>query len=416
VLNKQTVLAASSLLLFLNGSALVGFSATGAQAPESLHSLFAAGKVFALRDSMRHKNVPVFYRGAVETSLNHIETATNYLHRVIQANPRSEDAYQAHYLLYKLYARNGLYREAFRELEAAMQERPNSKDLGGDQPLFEILAKSGDMTVVDSRPTAMHLMKDGQLPFRIHGRSDGFYFDTGANISIMSDREAAHLGLTSVAVSTKLQDSSGNGGVGFRVAVARNMVIGGLRLRNVPFLVIPDTHEPFVEFAPNQGHRGLIGLPILLAMQTIRWTPNGDFEFGFSSMPAQSQNLLFHELSPVVQVGVQKRMLDFTLDTGAIDTDLNPIFAKEFPAMISSGEKENHAITGVGGTRDYESVVLPSVPLTVGGKDVTLAPAHVSVAQGLGGTNMWAGNLGVDLLNQAHTVTIDFRAMSLTLN
>jgi hypothetical protein len=52
-------------------------------------------------------------------------------------------------------------------------------------------------------------------------------------------------------------------------------------------------------------------------------------------------------------------------------------------------------------------VLLPSVSLTIGGKAVILAPAHVSTAQGLGGASLWAGNLGDDLLNQAHSVTVD---------
>jgi hypothetical protein len=43
-------------------------------------------------------------------------------------------------------------------------------------------------------------------------------------------------------------------------------------------------------------------------------------------------------------------LFDFTLDTGAVDTDLNPIFAKELPALVSSGQKETHKITGLGGS------------------------------------------------------------------
>jgi hypothetical protein len=231
-----------------------------------------------------------------------------------------------------------------------------------------------------------------------------------------SDREAAQLGLTAEPVRTKINDSSGNGIAGFRVAIAKDLVIGGLHLRNVPFLVIPDTNEPFVELGPKEGHRGLIGLPILLAMRSVRWTPHGDFEFDLPPTSAtEASNLLFHETNPVVQVMDGEQKLDFTLDTGAVGTDLNPIFAEDFPDLISSGRKENNTITGLGGSKDYESVLIPSVSLTVGGKAVTLAPAHVSVSQGLGGVSMWAGNLGNDLLNQGHAVTVDFRVMSLKL-
>jgi predicted aspartyl protease len=117
-----------------------------------------------------------------------------------------------------------------------------------------------------------------------------------------------------------------------------------------------------------------------------------------------------------VQVTVENRTLGFSLDTGAKDTDLNPAFAKELPALVSSGKKETRTITGVGGSKTYDSVLLSSVVLHVGGRDVNLTPAHVLVEHGIGGNSIWAGNLGNDLLNQARTITLDFHAMSLKLD
>jgi predicted aspartyl protease len=387
-----------------------------AQTPDDLHTLFEAGKVFALRDAVQHTDAPAFYRGAVAASTNHIEEAARTLHEVIHASPDSEDAYDAHDLLANVYQRNGLYREALLELQAAIQQRPQAKELQNVRPMFEALARSGDMTVIGLRPTRLRGLHDRRLPFRLNGKRDSLAFDTGAAVSFISDREAAYLDLTAEAVSTKIRDSSGNGVSGFRVAIAKDLVIGGLHLQNVPFLVIPDTHEPFREFGPKEGHRGLIGLPVLLAMQSIRWQPRGDFEFDFPSPKTdETSNLLFHETNPVAQVKADGRNLDFTLDTGATTTDLNPVFAKEFPALIASGQEETNKITGVGGTQYYDSVLLPSVSLIIGGKVVNLAPAHVSTTQGIGGTRMWAGNLGNDLLNQAHSITIDFRVMSLKL-
>ena len=413
--NLQTRSFRSGAAIALAVLVVIASASCGAQTPEDLHKLFQSGKVFALRDAVQGGDAPTFYRGAVEASLNHIEEAASTLHEVIRAAPDSEDAYQAHDLLANVYQRNGLYREALQELDAAIQERPKSEELQNARPLFAACSRQGDMTVVSRRATTLHRMKDGELPFRIHGRSDGFSFDTGAAISIMSEREAQYLGLTPQSVNTRINDSSGNGVGGIRVAIAADMVIGGLHLRNVPFLVVSDNDEPFVEYSSKQGHRGLIGLPILLAMQSVRWSRH-EFEFDFRPQKTtESSNLLFHETNPVVQVMVDDRNLDFTLDTGAIGTDLNPLFAKEFPALISSGKKETNKITGVGGTREYDSVLLSSVSLSVGGRIVTLAPAHVSIAQGLGGNSMWAGNLGNAELNQAHSIAIDFRDMSLKL-
>jgi hypothetical protein len=58
-------------------------------------------------------------------------------------------------------------------------------------------------------------------------------------------------------------------------------------------------------------------------------------------------------------------------------------------------------------------VLLPSVDFQVGGREVTLKPAHVFLTHGL---SEWAaGNVGNDLLHQAHTITLDFHAMTLRL-
>jgi tetratricopeptide (TPR) repeat protein len=339
--NKKLLAVAMRAMLCLRVLILLGSATAPAQTPESLHQLFASGKVFALRDAVQHAHAPLFYRGAVEASLNKIEQAQTDLHKVIQSDPHSEDAYQAHDLLCNMYGRNGLYHETLREAEALLTERPNAKDVLNALPLLHALARSPDMTVAKRRPSTVHRAPaDHSLPFKLNGKEDSFGFDTGAGISIMSDREAAHLGLTPEAVSGKIDDASGNGVSGIRVAVANDLVIAGLHLKNIPFLVVPDTNEPFVEFPPNEYGRGLIGLPVLLAMQTLRWQPRGDLEFGFpSEAPTELSNLLFHNASPVVQVTVQNRILDFTLDTGAVDTDLNPIFAKELPALVSSGQR-----------------------------------------------------------------------------
>jgi hypothetical protein len=59
--------------------------------------------------------------------------------------------------------------------------------------------------------------------------------------------------------------------------------------------------------------------------------------------------------------------------------------------------------------------MLPFVTLQVGAHDVVLKPAHVLLVQHNGNSAWYFGNLGMDLLNQANTVTLDFQAMTLTL-
>jgi hypothetical protein len=78
-----------------------------------------------------------------------------------------------------------------------------------------------------------------------------------------------------------------------------------------------------------------------------------------------------------------------------------------------NGTPEKRSIEGLGGSTNSSSILLPSVLLGIGGKNVFLRPAHVFTEHGNG---TWAaGNLGMDLLKQVHSFTLDFEAMTLVL-
>ena len=72
-------------------------------------------------------------------------------------------------------------------------------------------------------------------------------------------------------------------------------------------------------------------------------------------------------------------------------------------------------MTGVGHSVDVESITLPEVRLRIGGFDTLLRPADVLASQTLPAGQRDHGNLGMDLLGQARSVTIDFRSMMLVL-
>jgi len=94
-----------------------------------------------------------------------------------------------------------------------------------------------------------------------------------------------------------------------RLAIAGLLTAGAFRLRNVPFCVLADAPETA---------RGILGLPVLVAFDTIRWTRGGSFEIGFPSVRkniAQS-NVCFDAGNLSVQVDLGRQRLAFDLDTG----------------------------------------------------------------------------------------------------
>lgn len=387
-----------------------------AQSPDALQALLDSHQVFALRDAVRsNPHAPLLYRGAVQASLNHIRRARRDLTAVIKADPHSRQAYDAHQLFATLYFRNGSYHAARAELEAAHALHPDAADVNNLLPLFRTLSQSPDMRVVHRDST--NILRVGAahriLPVEINGQHVAYGFDTGAGMSVMGASEARRLGLVATRVDGKLGESSGSDIQGYGVAVARDVVVAGLHLQNVPFFVLDDSGEPLVRLPA--GLRGFIGIPVLIAMQTIRWDSPGWFATGHSAQQGigHLQNLLFSAATPVVEARVQNTTLSFSFDTGAADTVLNEIFANEFPALVKAGTKEKRPILGMGGKNTYDAVLLHPLMFHLGGRDVTLASPHVFVSHSLG---TWDGNLGDDILNQVTTVTLDFRSMSLTLH
>ena len=404
--------------LFAAGLIIAATSFLGAGEHETnVRSLYDGHHWFALRNLVMRGKISGFYRGAVECAFNRPKAAKEDLGAVIRNAPHSADAYESHSLLAGLYLRSGQFREALAEVDAMLAERPGAEDAKNVKPLFSALSQFPDQRVVQKQVStvAMHI-KDGNLfvPLKINGTGASYVVDTGFSTSAVSESEAVRLGLAIHDISTKT-DSMTGAPVRIRVAVADNLNIGHIQMANVAFLVYPDKQPPFDELPA--GERGILGIPVTLALETIRWTSDAKFTVGWPTRAGamEKANLCFEGAFPVVQIGFRHSVLDFTVDTGAQNTELYQAFANTFPDLVKSGKRESHKLTGVGGSANVDSVILPSVTLRMGGHDVLLQPAHVLLQNSSGTSGMFEGNLGMDLLNQAHAVTLNFQSMTLTL-
>jgi hypothetical protein len=74
-----------------------------------------------------------------------------------------------------------------------------------------------------------------------------------------------------------------------------------------------------------------------------------------------------------------------------------------------------YKMEGVGGATYMEGANLNSLKFSIGGFSVTLKSVGVLLRPTTDSSKFFAGNLGVDLLEEAHKITFDFKAMTLTL-
>jgi Aspartyl protease len=381
-----------------------------------LRSLYDAHRWFALRDTVRKTDAPLFYRGAVACVFNDVRQCEKKSKALIRSQPHSEQAHAAHSLLAGVYLRYGQYRKALSQVDEMLVLEPADSDAKSVRPLLAALSSSPDQSIGRRHSSRLSLHREGAdfgVPVFINGTPATYTFDTGANLSLLSESEAKRLGLAVRDVESSMEIMTG-ARVSLRIAIASEFTVGAFRLKHVAFLVFPDDQPPFNDLP--MGERGIIGIPVLLAFQSFSWGSDGSFEISAPRRRLAHSDLCFDGQIPVADVQFENRSLSFSLDTGAEVTYLYPPFAAAFPDLVKEqGKKESQKVTGVGSSTQVESSTLPKLQLGVGGIATILQPARILLAQTTAGSKLFDGNLGMDLLTQAQRTTLDFRSMTLTL-
>lgn len=403
---------------FSLAAALAIFS-TSARAG-SLEELYLARQWFELRERANGEGVPAFYRGAVALAFNQPEVAERHFKTLIREAPASWEAVEARRLLSTWYSFTGRNKRALREYTAYSARVPGNEGVERELQERTVWSRYPELSVKKRRHARVpFVLIDGDifLPLSVNGIQARYLIDTGANQSLISESEARRAGMRiDEARGLRFHDASGAHN-GYRIAVARNLSLGGFQLRNVVFLVVPDGRLPFANLPA--GSRGILGLPVLHAWRTVRWTHEGMFEAGFQSeMTADTPpNLCFSGEGPhlLTRGEFAGAPLAGVLDTGAIKSRLLPSFATAFEGHVRQHSRTAaDDIRSIGGSKHVEAYTLPQIELRMGGMELVLRPAVLIKQDPFGQTryHLW---LGSDLLQQASQVTIDFQAMSFAM-
>jgi len=384
-----------------------------------LKSLYEAHQWFRLRDAVQAKRASAFYRGVVASAFNDVKQAKKDLKSFIKSAPESEQVSDARALLIYIYQRAGRYRQAFSEIERALAVKPDDAGLKNARALFGALSQYPEQSVVERRFSQIrYSMKGGNMfiPVEVNLKSANYVVDTGANFSLISEAEAKRLGLTIHDRGGSRMGDAAGASVDVRIAVADQLTVGNIRLRHVSLFVVRDDQQPFIDLP--SGERGVLGLPVLLAFQTLRWKQEGTFEVGFppGSRKGPRSNICFEGANLIVEGEFRQSKINVFLDTGATRTRVLSLFAKEFASFINEfGTKGSDRVTGVGNSVEVDVITLPELALRISGFDAVLRPAQVLLKDTTSDnrrSHVWGG---LDLLNQARAVTLDFKSMRLAL-
>lgn len=260
---------------------------------------------------------------------------------------------------------------------------------------------NGDKGIIpfDTIPTGkpgsqQYLMQISEA--RINGNPVKITFDTGAGVNVITDSLARAYGLEFLdadVAATGVESSAG------RYAIAKELVLGNIKVNDVPFYVIDirshndeaDKYIDILEF--------IVGSELMLQLKDVTL----DFSAKEIQVPAVTAapsnvrpNMCFSsQMNLVTQTQVNGQPQIMKLDSGDAGFGrLNKFFFdanKEY--LTTNCESGTVRMAGVGGVWSVICYKLPDATLTLGGNSVTVPIFDVQTEQH--GNYMEEDNLGV---------------------
>lgn len=264
----------------------------------------------------------------------------------------------------------------------------------------------------DSTQVLMHI--DGKL----NGRRCQATFDTGSAYNVVTPELAARHNL--ILTDAQLPVVGTRDGMG-RIAIARELSVGKLTLRNVPFVVLDFSTDNHKARQAAKAYQCILGQSLLMqfAAYTIDFSAHTvTFSCDTTVTRAQRSNICI-EVSgkaPSVEVAYGGKAFGAKIDTGAGRTMLGSAFYRDNSAVMArDGKWAIAASSGYGGVT-YDSVFrLPELTMSVDGKTFTLHDVSVSGLSTGNALSAGYGRLGLDFFRAWRKVRVDNVAMRLTV-
>lgn len=393
-----------------------------AEAPD-LKALYDSRSFFQLRDSIEEKDAAgatdyLFYKGAVENKFNRLRDSIENLKAYTSSPSANNDLkYEAFSLIADAYRKLGNYRgaaETYRQTLTTMSSTISGRerrDLENAAAMWDAFKDVPPQTVDKDGITHLENRSKGGIEVQVSLGSTKLplQFDTGANVSVMSESLASKVGMKVLNTTARVGSITGRS-ITANLGYLPELKIGNVTVHNPIFLLLKDE-----DLTPAPGFHidGLIGYPIISALGEISVTRLGLLTIPSSPSDFSAQNLCIDNLTPLVDATCKGKRVTFSFDTGANTTNLYPPFIRAFSNEIaSSSEKVVEVVNGIGSRREIPSYLLHGFSLTVAGKEVSLEGMRALTQFTLPSSRSLYGNLGFDVLNQFPKVTISFARMA----
>lgn len=414
---------------------VLGLATASAPAPrprpsgdlQRLARLYEDGRCFELRDALGpFKDVRSpeleFFRGVVDQVFNRLDDAVPRLKGFLasEAGPVRMLDKEAGVLVADAYRKLGRYRDAAAALHDVRTrfgrvlddgERANYLD---QEDLWSALSDVPPQSVEIATDAAIR-MTNRHIPVRIGNRDLFVSYDTGADLSVLCKSVADEVGIPIYGSEVKVRTVTGESIRG-RIGVVPELRLGSLVVRNAVFFVLPDAVFPPFKVGPGADRRGLLGAPILVGLREFTETKDGQLIVPAEPKRLPVENMFLSGFLPVVEAIHRSARLSLCLDTGAATTVLFPPFYKRYRGEIDSRSSLREiTLGGLGSSRAVPVRLLDEFAFRTGGLALALRKVAVQTRETLPLMRIFHGTLGVDILSQCQSMTLNFESMSFIL-
>lgn len=401
---------------------------------EQLRNWYARADYFHLRDALKtharelSTDVRLYYEAITENAFNRntqaIQKADSFL-KLKTGGWNDIDIVQILEVKMDSYAKLYQYKKAANicgKILDNYSQALNANERASIENSYNIynpLANIPPQTVVQTADALvrMHSNMYGllEVPVSFGSHEETFLFDTGANMSVLTESYAEKLGVKKLNTSFKVSASQGKI-VESDLGVADSLNLGGIVIKNVVFIIMPDAKLDF----PKAGFRirGILGFPVISALKEVHIFKDSLLQIPLKPKPANLNNMVLRGLFPIVQAQTANDTMIFQFDTGATQTDFySPFYEKYKDAVQANGTKMRKVFGGAGGNRTVKVYELRGVKMRIGSNEFVLPAVNV-IPEPLreGKQDFTYGNLGHDVVAQFKEMIINFESMYLDFN
>ena len=359
----------------------------------------------------------LFYRALIASRFGDEAEGVELLQKVVATNPNPAIARKTHEEMASAFARLGRYKEAAQAWGEALLLTPGTDpEREGNENTRVLMTALSDVA-----PETAELGGDVDLgswdaPVQVNGENGQWIFDTGADISTMTETEAKRMGL-SIRETTAYVNGATEKRNTLNLAVASDVRLGAAHIHNVVFLVLADRA---LYIAPlHYQITEILGIPALRALNRVEISNAGIIHVHphqrvqpHQPLPQGTANLFFDDASPIVEVDHDQHHLQMFLDTGANDTLLYPSFREALGRQEKSRLRtKREKVAGAGGVIQRKTEVVPLLRIEILGKAIDLKKLSLLSAAQVGNGRYRDGVIGMDALRGGFQ--LDFDAMRL---